>query len=97
MLASGLNELWKNFTLASIPDDQITRWQDMGLDMIWLMGVWDNNKEVISEYCFEPDLISSYNSALKDWHKDDVVGSPYSIDKYEINPLLGTKEELLIF
>ena len=35
--------------------------------MIWLMGVWDNNKDVINEYCFEPELITSYNAALKDW------------------------------
>ena len=87
----------KNSTIATIPDDQIKTWQEMGIDMIWLMGIWDNNKSVISEYCFEPDLISSYNSALKDWQTDDVAGSPYSIDKYEINPLLGTKEQLLIF
>ena len=87
----------QDFTLASVPDDQITRWKELGFDMIWLMGVWDNNKDVINEYCFEPELISSYNSALKDWHKDDVIGSPYSIDRYEINPLLGTREDLLSF
>ncbi|MBP8794106.1 MAG: hypothetical protein KBH29_13095 [Lutibacter sp.] len=87
----------QDFTLTSVPDDQITRWKELGFDMIWLMGVWDNNKDVINEYCFEPELISSYNSALKDWHKDDVIGSPYSIDRYEINPLLGTREDLLSF
>ncbi len=87
----------QDFTLASVPDDQITRWKELGFDMIWLMGVWDNNKDVINEYCFEPELISSYNSALKDWHKDDIIGSPYSIDRYEINPLLGTREDLLSF
>jgi glycosidase len=86
-----------DFTLASIPDDQISKWKDLGFDMIWLMGVWCNNKEVINEYCFEPELISSYNSALKDWHKDDVIGSPYSIDKYELNPLFGTKNDLISF
>ncbi|HCY75031.1 MAG TPA: glycosidase [Ignavibacteriales bacterium] len=87
----------KNYNLSLVPDDQITRWKNLGFDMIWLMGVWDNNKDVISEYCFEPELISSYNNALKDWHKDDVIGSPYSINKYQINPILGTKEDLLSF
>ena len=86
-----------NCNLSLVPDDQITKWKNLGFDMIWLMGVWDNNKDVISEYCFEPELISSYNNALKDWHKDDVIGSPYSIDKYQINPILGTKEDLLLF
>jgi glycosidase len=87
----------KDCTLSSIPDEQINKWKELGFDMIWLMGVWDNNKEVISEYCFVPELISSYNSALKDWQKEDVIGSPYSIDRYELNPLLGTKKDLLSF
>ena len=87
----------KNTTLSTIPDEQIVKWKELGFDMIWLMGVWDNNKEVIDEYCFEPELISSYNSALKDWHKEDVIGSPYSIDRYELNPLLGTAEDLRSF
>jgi glycosidase len=86
-----------DFTLASIPDDQLSKWKDLGFDMIWLMGVWDNNKAVINEYCFEPELISSYNSALKDWHKADVIGSPYSIDKYELNPLFGSKKDIISF
>ncbi len=87
----------KDCTLASVPEEEITKWKELGIDMIWLMGVWDNKKSVINEYCFEPDLISSYNNALKDWQKEDVIGSPYSIDKYEVNPSLGTKEDLLAF
>jgi len=87
----------KDSTLSSVSDQQITVWKDMGIDMIWLMGIWNNNKDIITEYCFEPELINSYNSALKDWQTDDVIGSPYSIDRYEVNPLLGSKEELLQF
>lgn len=87
----------KDSTLSSVPDEQINKWKELGFDIIWLMGVWNNKKEVISEYCFVPELISSYNSALKDWGKDDVIGSPYSIDRYELNPILGTKKDLLSF
>ncbi len=86
-----------NCTLATVPDEEIQKWKELGFDMIWLMGVWNNNKSVTEEFCFEPELILSYNYALKDWQREDVIGSPYSIDKYEINPLLGTKADLLIF
>ena len=85
------------FSLSSIPDEQINEWVDKGIDLIWLMGVWDNNKEVINEYCFEPELITAYNNTLKDWKNNDIIGSPYSIDKYELNPIIGTREELLVF
>ena len=92
-----LRRFGKSFTLSSIPDEQIIQWKEKGIDMIWLMGIWDNNKAVINDYCFEPELIAAYNNALKDWKSEDVIGSPYSIDKYEINDLIGTKEDVLIF
>lgn len=92
-----IKKFGKDSTLKSVTDEQIDIWKKMGIDMIWLMGIWSNNKDIISEYCFEPELINSYNSSLKDWQTDDVIGSPYSIDRYEINPTFGTKEELLEF
>lgn len=90
--------LWlkkKNFnSLSQIPDWQIDEWKDLGFDFIWLMGIWKTNKDIISKYCFEPELVSSYTAALKDWKTEDVIGSPYSIDSYEINPELGTEKDL---
>ena len=92
-----LGRLGKGSTLSSVPDNQIKLWKEKGIDMIWLMGVWDNSKDVINEYCFEPELIAAYNGALKDWNKEDIIGSPYSINNYEINPIIGTKKDLLVF
>jgi len=86
----------KNFnSLNEIPDSQILDWADLGFDYIWFMGIWKINKDIISKYCFEPGLVASYNEALKDWHKDDVIGSPYAISEYSVNPDIGTEEDLL--
>lgn len=85
----------KDRKLSSIPDNQIDYWKEIGFDLIWLMGVWKNNEDVVKEYCFEPDLIAAYNNVLKDWNNEDVIGSAYSIDKYDINPLLGNMEEMI--
>ena len=85
----------KNKKLSSIPDSQIDYWKEIGFDLIWLMGVWKNNEDVVREYCFEPELIAAYNSALKDWINEDVIGSTYSIDKYDVNPLLGNMEDMI--
>ncbi len=85
----------KKATLKNVP---VKYWQDLankGFDFIWLMGIWKTNKSVIKKYCFEKNLIDSYNKALEDWEEKDVIGSPYAIEKYEINPELGTMEELL--
>lgn len=87
----------KNYSsFADIPEWQLNEWKDLGIDFIWLMGVWKTNKEIIAQYCFEPELVTSYTNALKDWRTDDIIGSPYSIDCYEVNPDLGSEKELLI-
>ncbi len=81
--------------LSEIPDEQLSFWRSLGFDFIWMMGVWKINTEAVKEYCFEPDLISDYTEALKDWKNDDVIGSPYSIDSYQLNPILGDLNDLI--
>jgi glycosidase len=78
------------YKLSDIPLKFFTDLADKGINIIWLMGVWKTRPDVIEKYCFTPDLIGSYDKALKDWKKEDVIGSPYSIDEYDINPELGT-------
>lgn len=86
----------KNLTsIKEIPDSQIEEWKDLGFDYIWFMGIWKINKDIVSKYCFEPGLVAAYNEALKDWKKEDVIGSPYAISEYTVNPEIGTEEDLL--
>lgn len=81
--------------LSDVPQKYIRQWASKGFDMVWLMGIWKANPHAIKKYCFEPELIALYNSALKDWTEKDVIGSPYSIDKYEVNQALGNFDDLL--
>ncbi len=85
----------KNATLISIPDEIFIELAKLGFESVWLMGVWKTCDSLIEKCCFTPDLISSYTKALKDWEKNDVIGSPYAIDCYELNPLLGKTSDLL--
>lgn len=83
---------------ATIKDVPKEYWYDLylkGFNYIWLMGIWKTNESVIKDYCFEPGLISDYTKALKDWNDKDVIGSPYAIDCYEVNSLIGTKEDII--
>ena len=59
------------------------------------MGIWKTSPSTIDKCCFEPELISAYNRSLKDWSKSDVIGSPYSIDEYDVNPSIGSWNELI--
>lgn len=83
-----------NAALKDVPLTYFEELRQKGIDVIWLMGIWQTSKSSVEKYCFEPELISDYNYALPDWHKEDVIGSPYSINEYKINPELGTLEDL---
>lgn len=89
-----IKKFGSNTTLSGIPKSYFEELVSKGINVIWLMGIWKTNPSTIAKYCFEPELISSYNRCLKDWSKSDVIGSPYSIDEYEVNPVLGTWAEL---
>lgn len=89
-----LKKFGSSAKLASIPLTVFDDLASKGINIIWLMGVWKTNPSTIDKYCFEPELIAAYNRCLKDWTKSDVIGSPYSIDEYDVNPALGSWKEL---
>ncbi len=85
---------------ARLPDiDQkfIDELNEKGIEILWLMGIWKTNSELAAKCGFGIDLVPGYVKALSDWKKEDVIGSPFAIDDYELNPALGTEDELLKF
>lgn len=82
-------------TLADIPKSYWDDFAKNGIDYIWLMGIWKSCESAVQKYCFEEELVKNYKRALKDWRPDDVVGSPFAVCEYEINPCLGDKNTLL--
>jgi hypothetical protein len=83
---------------ATLDDVPLSYWDDLkakGIDIVWLMGVWKTVPETIEKYCFEEDLVREYKSALKDFNKEDVIGSPFAVDSYDINPAIGTEASIV--
>ncbi len=83
-----------NVKLDNVPEEYWKSLADKGMDYIWLMGVWKTNESTIDKYCFEEGLVEEYSRALPDWKHEDVIGSPYAIDDYEVNPALGGNKSL---
>ncbi len=82
---------------ARLIDVPLSFWESLsrlGVDHVWLMGIWKTSPAVIRHCCFQEGLINSYNRALKDWRDEDVIGSPYSIYEYKLNPDIATEAEL---
>ena len=87
----------KGTTLADIPPKFFEDLADKGINAVWLLGVWKTCNSLIDQCCFENGLISDYSKALKDWKKEDVIGSPFAIDDYVPNPELGKFSDLKKF
>ena len=90
-----LKRFGKEAKLSDVPDEYFQGLAEKGINIIWLMGIWKTPESVIEKCCFSADLITAYNKSLSDWKKEDVIGSPYSVDSYEINSKLGTLNDLI--
>lgn len=91
----GLGDGFTKESIEKIPEEYWLELQVLGINIIWLMGVWRTCPGIIEECCFDEGLIQSYNRALKDWVKEDVAGSPYSICDYEFNTEICKTDELI--
>lgn len=87
----------RKLKLSEVPELYWKNLANNGIEYVWLMGIWETcSKETISKYCFTPGLQKEYKRALKDWKEEDIVGSPYAINNYRVNPELGDLSDLKI-
>jgi len=77
-------------TLDNIPEAELKRLADLNFDGIWLMGVWERSPAGCRIAREDPALQDTYRLALPDGYTfTDVVGSPYAIRDYRVDPRLG--------
>ncbi|MFH1329008.1 MAG: alpha-amylase family glycosyl hydrolase [Candidatus Bathyarchaeota archaeon] len=84
----------RELTLSSIPEQEWKKLRQLGFDYIWLMGVWTPSGRGIDIAKSLPNLHTEYSKALPNWKISDIIGSPYSILSYTLNPELGKPSEL---
>ena len=83
-------------TLSDIPDSYWTDLADRNIDWIWLMGIWKLCEKKINPDLIPEDMMSEFKTLLPDLTDDDIDGSTYAIDDYEVDPVLGGEEELVV-
>ncbi len=91
---SWIKQFGPNAGLKDIPDQYWKQLRKKGIDYVWLMGVWQTTNSSIEAYCFHPDLIRAYDRVNPAWTKEDIYGSPYAIEDYQVATQLGTNEDL---
>lgn len=81
-------------TLANVPNSAIEALAREGVDVIWLMGVWQRSpfaQKNALKYKHE------YRPVLPDITDDDVIGSAYAIYDYRVDDRIGKREGLASF
>src|SRR5438477_980415 len=76
----------EHVTLAAVPDSEWDRIVVPGVDMVWLMGVWERSPTGRDIARRPAGGRQVYRPALPDVTDDDIVGSPYCIRRYEVDP-----------
>lgn len=92
-----IRQFGSNAGFSDISDDFIDDLRAKHIEILWLMGIWKTSSSLVKKCGFGIDLVPSYVKALSDWKKEDVIGSPFAIDDYIINPSLGDEKDLLEF
>lgn len=81
-------------TLGEVPSGEWDSIASLGIDAVWLMGVWERSPVSLRVSLAEPHLLAEYRRALPDFSSEDVVGSPYAVHRYIVDQRLGGAEGL---
>lgn len=93
-----LNELSRHYkraiTLDTVPLEQWDALASLGVDAVWLMGVWERSREGMRIADENADLQADFRRALPDYTTADNVGSAYCVRRYVVDKQLGGPEGL---
>jgi hypothetical protein len=79
----------RRVTLADVACSDWDAVTPVGIDAIWLMGVWERSPAGVALANADAGLQSSFRDALPDLRPEDVIGSPYCVRRYVVDPAFG--------
>ncbi len=86
----------RKITLKDIPQREWKGLREKGMDLIWLMGVWQRSPYSRQAARDEPRLVETCRSILEDFEMEDIVGSPYAVYRYLPDPTFGSVHDLAV-
>ncbi len=95
-----LQELGQKYTnpvtLAKVPEAEWDSIAQLGVDVVWLMGVWKRSPGGMAIANRNQGLLEDFRRALVDFQSEDNVGSPYCVRQYVVDEHLGGPNGLAI-
>ena len=90
-----LGEKYKRpITLATVPAEEWNYLESLGIDAVWLMGVWERSPEGIKIASGNNGLMTEFRNALPDFQEEDLIGSAYCVKSYVVDRKIGGPEGL---
>lgn len=83
----------RRLSLSTVPDRYLAQIAER-FDLVWMMGVWERSPAAAADARASPLVRTQLDSVLPGWRDEDVVGSPYAVRGYQLNPTLGHPFEL---
>jgi hypothetical protein len=84
----------KTIRLGDVPLREWDKIKAMGMDFVWLMGVWNRSQEGRKIVLNSPEFRARFEEILPEYAAEDIIGSCYSINSYGPDPLVGTWADL---
>ncbi|KAN0012235.1 hypothetical protein ACTFIU_007533 [Dictyostelium citrinum] len=82
-------------TISDIPFEEFENIKSMGFDMIWMMGVWELGEYGLNYDQTNGPLLQHYAQVLPGYTQADIIGSPYAVTNYSVNPQIGLEQDLI--
>jgi glycosidase len=76
-------------TLDDVPDEALDRIAALGFEWLWLLGVWQTGPLGREVSLRQPQWRAEYARTLPAFTDADVSGSPFAIQAYEMDRILG--------
>ena len=94
LLGERSRALGRPATLDDLPDALLDEAASRGFDWIWPLGVWRTGPAARSVSLARADWRASFEKDLPDLRDDDVTGSPFAIQGYDVKPEYGGEAAL---
>jgi Alpha amylase, catalytic domain len=79
----------RRLTLEEVPEAAWDELASLGVSAVWLMGVWERSPVGVTMALRNKALLAELREQMPDLRPEDVVGSPYSIRRYEVDAHFG--------
>ncbi len=81
-------------TLDDVGDDYLAQLAALGMDVVWLLGVWQTGPAGREVSRTHPGWRREYLALLPDLREEDVAGSPFAVQRYAVHADFGGDEAL---